>query len=284
MIHQVSIVLAEYCPHCVPFSLSNAKKVAHDLEVPLRVLNIQDSTQELLADKLVKEHGDWSEDYLIPQIFVEYTDGRVTHLLTGFSEAVSATESAWEALFTSQYYQNLVHQQSETQHNTLKKFVETSLTFTSQCRKHCTQTTIPIELWSTPTRIVKAYVCPDGYVSRVIAFSLKPSTTWFRNFLSRQGVDEILNARDLRLASRHGWELETDISQPIKHITPTGVIYETYWTIYPKTDEERQRGLFLCSDDEQNKGCKRLFVQNIRSPSRYCPQCCTNNNMVEQLQ
>jgi len=281
MIHQVSIVLAHYCPHCVPFSLKNAKVIAHDLDVPLQVLNIQDSAQELLADKLVKEHGDWSEDYLIPQIFVEYTDGRVTHLLTGFSEAVSATESAWEALFSSNYYQNLVHQQSEIQHKTLKNIVETSLTFSSQCRRHCTKTTSLIELWSKPTKIVKAYVCPDGYVSRVIAFSLEPSATWFRSFLSSQGVDEILNARDLRPASRHGWELETDISQTIGHISQTGVIYEIYWTIYPKTGEERQQGLFLCSDHEQNKGCKRLFVQNIHSPSKCCPQCCTNNKKVE---
>lgn len=281
MIHQVSIVLAHYCPHCVPFSLRNAKQIAHDLSVPLQVLNIQDSAQELLADKLVKEHGDWSEDYLIPQVFVEYTDGRVIHLLTGFSEAVSATESAWEALFSSNDYQNLVHQQSEIQHNTLKNIVETSLTFSSQCRRHCTKTTTLIELWSNPTKIIKAYVCPDGYVSRVIAFSLEPSTTWFRNFLLSQGVGKILNSRDLRLASRHGWELKTDISQTIKHVSPTGVIYEIYWTIYPKTDEERQKGLFLCSNHEQNKGCNRLFVQNIHSSNRCCPQCCTNNKKVE---
>lgn len=281
MIHQVSIVLAEYCPHCVPFSLRNAKKVARDLDVPLRVLNIQDSTQELVADQLVKEHGDWSEDYLIPQIFIEYFDGRVIHLLTGFSEAVSTTESAWDALFTSEYYQNLVHQQSEIQHNTLKNIVETLLMFSSQCRRHCTKTTTLIELWSKPTQIVKAYVCPDGYVSRIIAFSLKPSTAWFRKFLLSQGVDEILDARDLRLASRHGWELETDISKTIKHISPTGVIYEIYWTRYPQTDQERQRGLFLCTDDEHNTGCNQLFVQNIHSPSRYCPHCYMNSKKVE---
>lgn len=281
MIHQVSIVLAEYCPHCVPFSLKNAKNLARNLGVPLRVLNIQCSAQELLADKLVKEHGDWSEDYLIPQVFVEFVDGRVIHLLTGFSEAVSATESAWDALFSSNYYQNLVHQQSEIRHNALKHVVETYLTFSSQCRRHCAATTSLVELWSNSSKMVKAYVCPDGYVSRVIGFSARASITWFRNFLLNQGVGEILNDRDLRLASRHGWELETDISQTIKYLSPTGVLYEIYWTIYPKTDDERRRGLFLCSDDEQDKGCKQLFVQNIHSPSRRCPQCCTNNKMIE---
>jgi hypothetical protein len=57
MIHRVTIILAEYCPHCVPFSLSNAKKIAHDLNVPLRVLNIENSAQELLADKQQNLHG-----------------------------------------------------------------------------------------------------------------------------------------------------------------------------------------------------------------------------------
>ncbi|MCW4040192.1 MAG: hypothetical protein NWE83_05520 [Candidatus Bathyarchaeota archaeon] len=273
MIHRVTIILAEYCPHCVPFSLSNAKKIAHDLNVPLRVLNIENSAQELLADKLVKEHGDWSEDYLIPQVFVEYADGRVIHLLTGFSEAVSATESAWQALFSSSFYKNLVHEQAETHRNTLKDIVENDLTFSNQCRRHCTKSTSFIELWSNPTKMVKAYVCPGGYVSRVIAFSMHPAVTWFRNFIVNQGVGEILNDRDLRLASRHGWELETDISHTFKHISPTGIIYEVYWTTYPKTDEERRRGLFLCSDDEQSIGCKRLFVQNINSPRERCPQC-----------
>jgi hypothetical protein len=174
-----------------------------------------------------------------------------------------------------------VHEQAETHRNTLHNIVENYLTFSSQCRRHCTKSTSFIELWSNPTKMVKAYVCPDGYVSRVIAFSMHPTVTWFRNFIVNQGVAEILNDRDLRLASRHGWELKTDRSHTFKHISPTSVIYEVYWTTYPKTDEERQRGLFLCSDDEQGKGCKRLFVQNINSPSKRCPQCRTSDTKIE---
>jgi len=68
--------------------------MAKDFKVPLRVLDIEIAEQEIVADRLIEEHGDWSEDYLIPQVFVESADGQVTHLLTGFSEAVSVTETS----------------------------------------------------------------------------------------------------------------------------------------------------------------------------------------------
>lgn len=64
---RITIVLAEWCPHCVPLSLEKSKEMTKALEVPLRVLDIDDSEQEKLADELVLEHGDFTEDYLIPQ-------------------------------------------------------------------------------------------------------------------------------------------------------------------------------------------------------------------------
>ena len=90
--------------------------MAKDLGVPLLTLDIEMPEQLEGADRLVKEHGDWSEDYLIPQVFVEYTDGRVEHLLTGFSEAVSATEASWKALFSSSHYQSLAHEPTAVSH------------------------------------------------------------------------------------------------------------------------------------------------------------------------
>jgi hypothetical protein len=273
MINRVSIILAHYCPHCVPFSLRNAEKMANDLGVPLRVLDIEIAAQELLADKLVEKNGDWSDDYLIPQFFVEYDDGRVTHLLTGFSEAVSATESAWEALFSSCYYKNLVQVQDEINHTSLRDFVYSYLSFSGQCRKHCDDSTSLIELWSDRMNLVGAYVCPGGYISRVIHFSTHSDRIWFKNFLSNQGVDELVNDRDLRLATRHGWELERDRSTSIRERSHSGVVREVYWTTYPKTDEEKRRGVFLCSNTQKGKKCQKLFIQNINSSNRLCPKC-----------
>ena len=116
LIKRVSIVLANYCPHCVPFSLRYANKMAEDLGVSLLSLDIEVPEQLEAADRLVEEHGDWSEDYLIPQVFVEYTDGKVNHVLTGFSEAVSVTEASWKALFSSTYYQSLLNGQMAISH------------------------------------------------------------------------------------------------------------------------------------------------------------------------
>lgn len=273
MINRVSIVLANYCPHCVPFSLRNTKKIAKDFGVPLRVLDIEISEEEIVADRLVEEYGDWSEDYLIPQVFIEYADGQVSHLLTGFSEAVSVTEASWEALFSSSYYKNLLHEQAFMKRKSLKDFVNRYLNFEARCRRHCDKFTSLNELWSDSNNMVGAYVCPDGYVSRVIYFSIDPDINWFKKFLTTQVGEEIFTERDLRLATRHGWELESDASTEISNMSPTGVVKEVYWTTYPKTNEERRRGVFLCLDPQKGKGCKRLFVQEVHSSNRLCPKC-----------
>jgi glutaredoxin len=100
---RVSIVLADWCPHCVPFSLENAKRMAKELNTELRVLDIDDPEQEKIADELVKDYGDYSVDYLIPQVFVE-ENGNAQHVFTGFSEGVEVTRARWEDIFASRYY------------------------------------------------------------------------------------------------------------------------------------------------------------------------------------
>jgi hypothetical protein len=148
--------------------------MSEDLGVPLLTLDIEIPEQLEAADRLVEEHGDWSEDYLIPQVFIEHMDGRVDHVLTGFSEAVSVTEASWKALFSSSYYQSLVHEQpaisyphSSSHRKSLKKFVETYLTFQGQCHRHCDGTSYFVDLRSDSDNVIGAYVCPSGYVSRV---------------------------------------------------------------------------------------------------------------------
>lgn len=57
-----------------------------------------------MADELVLEHGDFTEDYLIPQVFAEYDDAAVKHIFTGFSEAVDVTKARWDDFFASEFY------------------------------------------------------------------------------------------------------------------------------------------------------------------------------------
>jgi hypothetical protein len=102
---RLTIVLAPWCPHCVPLSVRNGRTLARRLHVPLRILDIDHPREEAAADRLVRAHGDLAPDYLIPQVFLEWSDGRVEHLLTGFSEAVSRTQRAWADLFASDWLQ-----------------------------------------------------------------------------------------------------------------------------------------------------------------------------------
>jgi len=100
---RLTIVLADWCPHCVPLSETYGRRLARRLRIPYRRLDIDVRRQEKEADRLVRQHGDRAPDYLIPQVFLEWSDGKVDHLLTGFSEAVSRTRAAWKDLLESEW-------------------------------------------------------------------------------------------------------------------------------------------------------------------------------------
>lgn len=106
-VERISAVIAKWCPHCFPLSVDNSKKMAEELDVPIRVLDIDRDADVKIADRLVREYGDDAEDYLIPQIFLEYKDKSVRHVFTGFSENTEVTKGHWEDLFKSKFYANL---------------------------------------------------------------------------------------------------------------------------------------------------------------------------------
>jgi hypothetical protein len=74
---QISAVVAKWCPHCYPLSVDKSMKLSEKLRVPCRILDIDIEGEGILADDLVRKHGDECEDYLIPQIFLEFGDGSV---------------------------------------------------------------------------------------------------------------------------------------------------------------------------------------------------------------
>lgn len=96
----IHVVYAEWCPHCVPTTVNPLKKRAEELGVRL-LLHDVDSEDASVADELVKKHGDWTPDYLVPQVFLEYGDGKIEHVLTGRPQGVSLTKEAVEALLES---------------------------------------------------------------------------------------------------------------------------------------------------------------------------------------
>jgi hypothetical protein len=104
---RLTIVLAQWCPHCVPLSVRHGRRLGRLLRVPVRILDIDRPGQVRVADRLVRQHGDASPDYLIPQVFLEWSDGRTQPMLTGFSEAVARTDRAWRDLFASDWLRSV---------------------------------------------------------------------------------------------------------------------------------------------------------------------------------
>jgi thiol-disulfide isomerase/thioredoxin len=102
----IDVVYANWCPHCVPTAVEPMKKVAAELGVQINLYDI-DTEDEKKADELVEKYGDWSPDYIIPQIFLELDDGEVKHVLTGQSQGVAYTRRAVESLLKSDYFRGL---------------------------------------------------------------------------------------------------------------------------------------------------------------------------------
>jgi len=102
-VKSIYVVYANWCPHCVPTTVEPMKKAGKELGVPVHLLDI-DTPDVGKADEMVKEHGDWSPDYIIPQVFVEMDDGELRHVLTGYSEGVSFTRRAVDNLLKSDLF------------------------------------------------------------------------------------------------------------------------------------------------------------------------------------
>ena len=95
----IHVVYAKWCPHCVPTTVEPLKKRGKELGVPCLLHDI-DTDEVKIADDLVRKYGDWSPDYLIPQVFLEYSGGRIEHVLTGNPRGVALTKKAVENLLT----------------------------------------------------------------------------------------------------------------------------------------------------------------------------------------
>ena len=99
----VYVVYANWCPHCVPTTVEPIKKAGESLGLQVHLYDI-DSDDEAKADELVRKYGDWSPDYLIPQVFVELDDGEIKHVLTGRREGLAFTKRAVEDLLRSDFF------------------------------------------------------------------------------------------------------------------------------------------------------------------------------------
>ena len=102
----VYVVHATWCPHCHPTTVEPLQEAAAKLGAKFVGYDIDKPDDEKKADELVRKYGDWSEDYLVPQVFVETKDGAIRHVLTGYSESVGLTKRAVDNLLNSPYFRS----------------------------------------------------------------------------------------------------------------------------------------------------------------------------------
>ena len=162
--------------------------------------------------------------------------------------------------------------------STLKVFIDRHLTFTGKCFHHCEKPTTMRIIKDSDEKIVAAYTCPDGFVSQVVYFARsKPDLEWFRNLLSEQVGKRNVSKRDIRIASRYGWELGEQARQELEsQLGPKGKITEVYWTRYPKTEQQKKIAISLCIGDSNDPGCMKLFAHSRRSKPVRCTVCTHN--------
>jgi hypothetical protein len=141
-----------------------------------------------------------------------------------------------------------------------------------KCYRHCTDRAILEPLAEASDSFVGGYTCPGGYVSRVVYVAAEPDAQWFKRFLSEQVGDSRVRNKDLRFATRHGWELGREAEKEIGELRASGRgIRQYYWVFYPGNEQEKQVGTFLCAKDLG--GCGKLFTQPIAAAERLCPRC-----------
>lgn len=105
-VRKVKVVYANWCPHCVPTTVEPMKEVAGEIGAELELLDIDEAGPR--ADEVVREHGDWCADYIIPQVFFEYQDGKIKHVMSGYSESVDMTKRAIANLRKSEFYREVL--------------------------------------------------------------------------------------------------------------------------------------------------------------------------------
>jgi hypothetical protein len=135
------------------------------------------------------------------------------------------------------------------------------------CSRHCDKPTRLATLLENWRKLVVAYVCPDNYVVRIVYFdSRDQDMDWFKSLL-RLELDggPLVRDNDFRFATRHGWELGGNAENDIKVFSnSSNGVKEYYWTFYPKSNEEKKMGNYLCEK------CGKLFSQPLSSKSKIC--------------
>ncbi|PSN92975.1 hypothetical protein B9Q08_00055 [Candidatus Marsarchaeota G2 archaeon ECH_B_SAG-M15] len=151
----------------------------------------------------------------------------------------------------------------------LKSLVFSHLSGSPRCYGHCEQTAGLRVIREDGDGMVGCYVCPSGYVSRIVRYSIKRDEEWFTSYLKELlGAQLDIKPQDVRVATRYNWDLGLGGE---KH---EAVLKEHYWVQSyrrTKSDDPNRQAVFMCSQ------CDSLFQQPASSKNTLCPACAPRN-------
>jgi hypothetical protein len=108
-------------------------------------------------------------------------------------------------------------------------------------------------------------LCPDRYVSRIIAYGSQVDSDRFKKTLRGLAPGfEGVESSDIRVASRYAWDLGLDRDNDDL------IVRLAYWTQnYRRTKNGNadRAALFLCSNKDS------FFMQPVSSENRFCLNC-----------
>ncbi len=112
---------------------------------------------------------------------------------------------------------------------------------------------------------VGVHVCPDRYVSRIIAYGSRLDPEGVRKFVegAAKGMQEV-EGSDIRVARRYSWDLGFESENDDLVLT------EAYWTQNyrrTKSEDPDRPALFLCANRDS------FFVQPLRAKETLCERC-----------
>lgn len=128
------------------------------------------------------------------------------------------------------------------------------------CYGHCDQPAT-LKVLESDGDVIACYACPAGYVSRVMVYGGRRTMPHLKAYLLDvlgEGAD--VKDADLRLATRHSWDLGV----------PDAEMVASYWTQNyrrAKSDDPDRIGLFVCAK------CGSPFSKPMSSARKTCSGC-----------
>ena len=145
----------------------------------------------------------------------------------------------------------------------LRKLIEEKLDEPTTCYGHCEQQSRL--RFVGDGELTGVFVCPSGYVSRIVRYGDEIDVPKFKSFLENAvGSSLDIQSEDIRTATRYSWDfgIESDKERILK---------EAYWTQNyrrTKSGDPDRSALFLCTNCNKN-----FLVQPVTSKPSLCERC-----------